>query len=146
RPEWRNMIIDLTTDTDPGLHIPSSPQIREVSVEAAEWAPRSVRERRNYFRLTATPSRETDAARLRPEAIAARRARTPQPPTERVGLRPRDRDLRTAARRDAEFATYAATRLYAIDTEPEPRDTNPVADPRKPAHRVWAHVQAALWD
>lgn len=148
RPEWRDMVIDLTTDSDPGLHIPSMPETHEVSIETAEWVTRSLRERsdRHRDRLTATPSRETDAARLRPEAIAARRARTPQPPTERVSLRHRDRDRRTAARRDAEFAAYAATRLFAIDTEPEPRDANPVTDPRKPAHLVWSHVQAQLWD
>ncbi|WP_280489321.1 hypothetical protein [Nocardia carnea] len=148
RPELRAMVIDYTTDTDPGLHIPGMPDISEVSIETAEWVRRSIRERRDRERLTATPSPATDAARLRPEAIAARRARAqthaPEPEAV-VSLRHHDRDLRTARRLEAEYAAYAADRLYAIDTTDEPRDTT-VPNPRKPAHLVWAHVQAELWD
>ncbi|MEV3965211.1 hypothetical protein AB0M34_30740 [Nocardia sp. NPDC050193] len=150
RPELRSMVIDYTTDTDPGLHIPGMPEISEVSIEAAEWVRRSIRERRDRERITATPSPATDAARLRPEAIAARRARTqthaPASEAAVVSLRHRDRDLRTARRAEAEYAAYAADRLYAIDTTDEPREAAAVPDPRKPAHLVWSHVQADLWD
>ncbi|MEU1953389.1 hypothetical protein [Nocardia rhamnosiphila] len=147
RPELRAMVIDYTTDTDPGLHVPGMPEISEVPIETAEWVRRSIRERRE--RLTATPSPVTDAARLRPEAIAARRARTQTHapvPEAVVSLRHRDRDLRTARRLESEYAAYAADRLYAIDTGDEPREAAGVPDPRKPAQAVWSHVQAKLWD
>ncbi|MGW6332148.1 hypothetical protein [Nocardia rhamnosiphila] len=148
RPELRSMVIDYTTDTNPGLHYPGMPEVSEVSIEAAEWVRRSIREQRDRDRVTATPSPATDAARLRPEAIAARRARTHSPtpaPSGAVSLRHRDRDLRTARRAEAVFAAYAADRLFAIDTAGEPRDVA-VPHPRKPAYLVWSHVQAELWD
>lgn len=145
RPELRDMVIDYTTDTDPGLHVPGTPEISEVSIEAAEWVRRSIREQHDRDRLTATPSPATDAARLRPEAIAARRARTRQTSPAVVSLRHRDRDIRATRRAEAEFAAYAADRLFAIDTADEPREMA-VPHPRKPAHLVWTHVQADLWD
>ncbi|MFF0532847.1 hypothetical protein ACFYT3_31295 [Nocardia amikacinitolerans] len=147
RPELRGMITDLTADSDPDLHRPALPDPPQVSIEAAEWVRRSIRERRNRDRTTATPSPATDAARLSPAAIAYRRARRPIPGA--VNLRHRDRDQRSAERRrlgEAEFAAYAADRLFAIDTETEPDRSMPVPDPRKPAHLVWAHVQAGLWE
>ncbi|MEV0027853.1 hypothetical protein [Nocardia sp. NPDC050793] len=147
RPELRAMITDLTADSDPGLHRPALPDPSQVSIEAAEWVRRSIRERRNCDRLTATPSPATDAARYTPAAIAHRRSR--RPVAGAVSLRHRDRDQRSAEQRrraDAEFADYAAGRLFAIDGEVEPDHTVPVADPRKPAHLLWAHVQAELWD
>ncbi|WP_416566132.1 hypothetical protein [Nocardia testacea] len=146
RPELRAMVIDYTTDTDPGLHFPGMPGISEVSIEAAEWVRRSIRERRDRERLTATPSPATDAARLRPEAIGYRRARSPQDPAETISLRHRERDLRIARRGEAEFAAYAAERWFAIDTETDIRDSDPTPDPQKPSHLVWGHVQADLWD
>ncbi|MFI2478692.1 hypothetical protein [Nocardia xishanensis] len=147
RPELRDMITDLTADSDPGLHRPAMPNPSMVSIEAAEWVRRSIRERRDRDRLTATPSPATDAARFSPAAIAYRRSR--RPVAGAVSLRHRDRDQRsTEARRraEAEFADYAAGRLFTIDAEVEPDRTVPVADPRKPAHLLWAHVQAGLWD
>ncbi|MFF0528661.1 hypothetical protein ACFYT3_09735 [Nocardia amikacinitolerans] len=147
RPELRAMIVDLTADSDPGLHRPAMPDPSQVSIEAAEWVQRSIRERRNRDRLTATPSPATDAARLTPKAIAYRRAR--RAVAGAVNLRHRDRDQRTAQRLrrgEAEFAAYAAGRLFAIDTDTAADRTVPVSDPRKPAHLVWAHVQAELWD
>ncbi|MEU2258165.1 hypothetical protein ABZ540_33895 [Nocardia xishanensis] len=147
RPELRAMIADLTADSDPGLHRPAMPDPSMVSIEAAEWVRRSIRERRDRDRLTATPSPATDAARFTPAAIARRRSR--RPVAGAVSLRHRDRDQRSAeARRraEAEFADYAAGRLFAIDDEVEPDQTVPVPDPGKPAHLLWAHVQAGLWD
>ncbi|MET8779073.1 hypothetical protein ABZV58_29065 [Nocardia sp. NPDC004654] len=147
RPELRGMITDLTADSDPGLHRPALPDPSHVSIEAAEWVRRSIRERRNRDRTTATPTPATDAARLTPEAIAYRRARRPMPGA--VNLRHRDRDQRTTERRrlgEAEFAAYAADRLFAIDTEVDTDRSVPVPDPRKPVHLLWAHVQAELWD
>lgn len=147
RPELRDMVIDYTTDTDPGLHYPAMPDPTLVSIEAAEWVRQSIRERRNRDRLTATPSPDTDAARLRPDAVAYRRARTPLPKAGVVSLRHYDRDRRTAQRHEAAYAAYAADRLFAIeDDEPDPTDPAPVPDPRKPSHLVWSHVQAELWD
>lgn len=144
RPELREMIIDHTADGDPGLYRPELPQQNDTSIEAAEWVRRSIRDRRNRDRLTATPSAATDAARLRPQAIAARRARIPAPAP--VSLRHRDRDLAVAERREHQWADYAAHRLYGIDTAPEPDRTPPVPEPRKRADLLWAHVQAELWE
>ncbi|MFD4407731.1 hypothetical protein ACFWPH_33700 [Nocardia sp. NPDC058499] len=147
RPELRDMVIHYTTDTDPGLHFPAMPRISEAPIEATEWVRRSIREQHDRDRLTATPSELTDKARLRPEALAYRLARRPRRlPAGMVDLRHRGRDRRTVLRREAEFAAYAATRLYAIDHDFEAADAEVVADPRKPADAVWAHVQAGLWD
>lgn len=145
RPELRDMVVHYTTDTDPGLHYPAMPRISEAPIEAIEWVRQSIRERHDRDRLTATPSEATDKARLRPEALAYRRARMPLPPTGTVSLRHRDRDRRGAQRREAEFAAYAATRMFAIDAT-EPGDPRTVQDPRKRADMVWSHVQAELWD
>ncbi|MGV9823477.1 hypothetical protein [Nocardia xishanensis] len=147
RPELRAMITELTADSDPGLHRPAMPDPSQISIEAAEWVRRSIRERRNRDRVTATPSPTTDAARFTPEAIAYRRSR--RPVAGAVNLRHRDRDQRSAEHRcraDAEFADYAAWRLFVIDAEVELDRTEPVADPRKPAHLVWDHIQAGLWE
>ncbi|WP_040713655.1 hypothetical protein [Nocardia takedensis] len=146
RPELRAMIIDHTAEGDPGLSRPELPAPSEVSIEAAEWVRRSIRDRRSRDRYTATPSAATDAARLQPEKIAARRARIPAPTVGLVSLRHRDRDLAVAERRQREYASYAARRLYAIDTAVDEDRTPPVPEPRKKAGQVWAHVQAELWD
>ncbi|WP_433678186.1 hypothetical protein [Nocardia sp. CA-119907] len=144
RPELREMVINHTADGDPGLYRPELPPPSDTSIEAAEWVRRSIRERRNRDRLTATPSAATDAARLRPEAIAARRARVPAPAP--VSLRHRGRDLAVAERREHQWAGYAAQRLYGIDTAPDTDRTPPVPEPRKRADLLWAHVQADLWE
>ncbi|WP_280202245.1 hypothetical protein [Nocardia cyriacigeorgica] len=145
RPEFRALIADLITDTDPGLYHPDPGAPIEVGIEVAEWVSRQIRQRRASERTHAVPSAATDAARLAPAAVAYRRAR--RGITGVVDLRHRDRDRRTREhlrRGDAEFAAYAATRLYAIDTEPGTEPVKP--DPRKREHLLWAHVQAALWD
>ncbi|MFI6041920.1 hypothetical protein ACIA8C_09815 [Nocardia sp. NPDC051321] len=142
RPEVRHMVVHLTADTNPDLYRPAMPDPTEVSIEAAEWVRRSVRENRKPERLTAAFSEDTDLARRDPDAVLYRRIRQLSP-----YLRHRERDQRTLERRhrdDAEFAAYAAGRLFTIDT-----DTDlgaPMPDPRKPAHLMWAHVQAGLWD
>ncbi|WP_280423699.1 hypothetical protein [Nocardia carnea] len=146
RPELRDMVVHYTTDTDPGLHYPPDPRISEVPIEATEWVRQSIRERHDRDRFTATPSRATDTARLRPEAVAYRRARLALPPTAGLSLRHRDRDRRTAARREAVWAAYAGTRLFAIDTDDADRDAGAVSDPRKRGDLIWSHVQAGLWD
>ncbi|MET7772052.1 hypothetical protein [Nocardia sp. NPDC005366] len=146
RPELRSLIVDHTAEGDPGLYRPEMPAQSEVSIEAAEWVRRSIRERRSRERDTATPSAATDAARYQPERVAARRARIPAPALGRVNLRHQTRDLAVAQRRDREYAAYAARRLYAIDTALDRDRTPPVFEPRKKAGQVWAHVQAELWD
>ncbi|MFF3228897.1 hypothetical protein ACFYV7_39335 [Nocardia suismassiliense] len=143
RPEVRHMVIHLTTDSNPDLYRPAMPDPSEVPIEAADWVRRSIRDYRRADRLTATPSRDTDDARFTPEAIAHRRARQPIGAAARRGLH--DHHVHAWRRRqDIQFATYAAERLFAIET-----DTDlgaPIPNPRKPAHLVWAHVQAGLWD
>ncbi|WP_280491312.1 hypothetical protein [Nocardia asiatica] len=146
RPELRSMIIDHTADGDPGLHRPELPAQSDTTLEAAEWVRRSIRDRRHRDRLTATPTPATDKARYRAEAIDARRARIPAPTAGLVSLRHRERDLRVTERREHEYASYAAHRLFAIDTPVDEDRTPPVPDPRKAADQVWAHVQAELWD
>lgn len=146
RPDWRTMVIDMTTDSEPGLYRPLLPTGPEVSIDAAEWVRRSIRHERGQDRLTATPRPATDAARLTPDAIRARRARIPAPRTGVVSLRHHERDLRVAQRREALYARYAGERLYAIDTAPDDDRTPPVAQPRKKDGQVWAHVQAELWE
>ncbi|MFI6956454.1 hypothetical protein ACIBJI_23630 [Nocardia sp. NPDC050408] len=146
RPELRTLIVDHTAEGDPGLYRPELPQQSEISIEAAEWVRRSIRDRRYRDRYTATPTAATDAARYRPEAIAARRARIPAPSSDAVSLRHRERDLTVAERCHREYAGYAAHRLYAIDTAVDDDRTPPVPEPRKKAGMVWAHVQAELWD
>ncbi|WP_280227550.1 hypothetical protein [Nocardia farcinica] len=145
RPELRSMIIDHTATGDPGLHRPELPAQSDTSIEAAEWVRRSIRDRRHRDRLTATPTPATDKARYRAEAVDARRARIPAPVTGTVSLRHRDRDLRVTERRERDYASYAAHRLYAIDTPVDEDRTPPIPDPRKKAGQVWAHVQAELW-
>ncbi|MGW4368049.1 hypothetical protein ACWEKT_20640 [Nocardia takedensis] len=149
RPELRALILDATTDRDPGLYRPEIPREPDTSIEAAEWVRRSIRDRRDHsYRVTARPSAATDTARLRPEAIAARRTRIPAPTVGNVSLRHRRRDLAVQRRREDLWAGYARTRLYGIDTDVDDDDdrTPPVPDPSKPAHLIWAHVQAELWD
>ncbi|MBF6399480.1 hypothetical protein IU438_27290 [Nocardia cyriacigeorgica] len=147
RPEFRALIAHLITDTDPGLYHPDQGAPTEVGIEVAEWVSRQIRRRRASERTHAVPSPTTDAARLAPAAVAKRRAR--RGITGPVDLRHRDRDRRTREHRrrgDDEFAAYAATRLYAIDDHTEPHGDPVIADPGKPGHFVWTHVQAALWD
>ncbi|MGW4369171.1 hypothetical protein ACWEKT_26350 [Nocardia takedensis] len=147
RPELRALILDATADGDPGLYRPEIPREPDTSIEAAEWVRRSVRDRRGHsYRVTARPSAATDAARLRPEAIAARRTRIPAPEVGKVELRHRRRDLAVHRRREDLWAGYARTRLYGIDTAVDTDRTPPVPEPSKPAHMLWAHVQAELWD
>ncbi|WP_040801777.1 hypothetical protein [Nocardia higoensis] len=146
RPELRPMIIDHTATGDPGLYRPELPAQSDTSIEAAEWVRRSIRDHRHRDRLTATASAATDAARYSAEAVAERRSRIPAPAIGVVDLRHRERDLRVTERRERGYASYAAQRLYAIDTERDDDRTPPVPDPRKAADQVWAHVQAELWD
>ncbi|WP_159930825.1 MULTISPECIES: hypothetical protein [Nocardia] len=146
RPELRSLIVDHTAEGDPGLYRPELPAQSDLSIEAAEWVRRSIRDRRSRDRYTATPSAVTDAARYQPVAIAARRARIPAPTIGAVSLRHRERDLAVAERRHREYAGYAARRLYAIDTAVDDDRTPPVPEPRKKAGQLWAHVQAELWD
>ncbi|WP_410874738.1 hypothetical protein [Nocardia sp. A7] len=146
RPELRSMIVENTAEGDPGLYRPELPAQSDTSIEAAEWVRRSIRDRRHRERLTATPSAETDAARYSATAIAARRARVPAPASSVLSLRHRARDLRVAQRREREYASYAAQRLYAIDPVGDEDRTPPVPDARKRADLLWTHVQAELWD
>ncbi|MFC9432474.1 hypothetical protein [Nocardia sp. NPDC057030] len=143
RPEVRHMVIHLTADSNPDLYRPAMPDPSEVSIEAAEWVRRSMREYRRSDRLTATPSRDTDDARFTPEAIAHRQARRPIHTAGRRGLH--DHHVHAWRRRqDIQFAAYAADRMFAIETDTDL--AAPVPNPRKPAHMMWAHVQTALWD
>ncbi|MFC8532077.1 hypothetical protein [Nocardia sp. NPDC057227] len=146
RPELRELVIELTADSEPGLYRPLLPQQADTSIEAAEWVRRSIRDQRGRDRLTATPSKATDDARLTAAAITARRDRIPAPDSGTVSLRHRARDRRVTERQATLWAGYAAERLYAIDTEPDIDRTPPVGEPRKRAHQVWAHVQAELWE
>ncbi|MFI9504205.1 hypothetical protein [Nocardia sp. NPDC052566] len=150
RPELRSMIIDYTADSNPGLHRPAMPDPTEVGLDAAEWVRRSIRDQHRRERVTATPAPATDAARLAPDAIAYRRARQPIPHAARSRVRDHDQHIRAwRARHDAEVTAYVADRLFTIDTidaETALDRTPPVPDPRKPAHLLWGHVQAGLWD
>lgn len=142
RPELRGMVTYLTADTNPDLYRPAMPDPTEVTLEAAEWVRRSIRDYRNRDRYTATFRAETDNARTTPDAVLRRRTRQPSP-----YLRHRERDQRTREQRqrdDAEFASYAARRLFVIETDPDL--SAPLPHPRKRTDLMWAHVQAGLWD